>query len=219
MTPDLSSPSDSALIPTAFIRHHRRLRALLIERQPWFVARDLARLINSHLTDRVIQRLDDDQYRDAVLRTERGECAKELLISESGVYALLMVNFYHPENRSLRQWLSNEVVPALKEARQHSQPSPPAQAPVSHGFIPLEITSQHSTRPHEATLYLHKSAAPDALYDAAEYRLKSVIEMLSALHVGDPEDNPFCSISRSLLLLISDAQSLYQADHERKRGR
>ena len=120
MTPDLSSPSDSALIPTAFIRHHRRLRALLIERQPWFVARDLARLINSHLTDRVIQRLDDDQYRDAVLRTERGECAKELLISESGVYALLMVNFYHPENRSLRQWLSNEVVPALRDAQQHN---------------------------------------------------------------------------------------------------
>ncbi|WP_371365419.1 Bro-N domain-containing protein [Pseudomonas sp. QL9] len=114
------SPSDSVLTPSLFLRHHRQLRALLIERQAWFVARDLARLTNSHVTERVIHRLDPDQHRKALLRTYHGQTEEELLISESGVYALLAVNFYPPENRSLRQWLSNEVVPLLRDAQEQN---------------------------------------------------------------------------------------------------
>ncbi|WP_176707231.1 hypothetical protein [Pseudomonas sp. AU12215] len=49
--------------------------------------------------------------------------------------------------------------------------------------------------------------------------MKSVIELLSVLRLGDPEQNSFCTVSRSLLLLASDAWSLYQADHEQRRGR
>ena len=127
MSPALFSPADSALIPTAFLRHHRQLRALLIEHQAWFVARDLARLINSHITERVIHRLDPDQHRKALLQNGHGDCEEELLISESGVYALLMVNFYHPENRSLRQWLSNEVLPVLHDTQQHNPHLPRRQ--------------------------------------------------------------------------------------------
>ncbi|WP_435608360.1 BRO-N domain-containing protein [Pseudomonas knackmussii] len=120
MNPALSFPSDSALIPTVFIRHHRQLRAVLIEQQAWFVAGDLARLTNSHITERIVHKLDADQHRTALLLNGHGECEEELLLSDSGVYALLMVNFYHPENRSLRQWLSNDVLPALRDAQQHN---------------------------------------------------------------------------------------------------
>ena len=118
------SPSDSILIPSTFLRYHRQLRVVLIERQAWFVARDLARLTNSHVTERVIHRLDPDQHRKALLMGPRGAAEEELLVSESGVYALLAVNFYHPENRSLRQWLSNEVIPVLRDEEQHNQHLP-----------------------------------------------------------------------------------------------
>lgn len=112
------SPSaDEGLIPTVFHRYNRRLRGLLIERQAWFVLRDLAKLTNSHLGERITQKLDPDQVR---LEQLSGLAEKEYLVSESGLYALLMVHFYHPENRSLRQWLSNEVVPALRDAQQHN---------------------------------------------------------------------------------------------------
>lgn len=37
------------------------------------------------------------------------------MVSESGMYALLIHHFV-PENRNLRQWLSNEVVPALRSS-------------------------------------------------------------------------------------------------------
>ena len=39
------------------------------------------------------------------------------MVSESGAYALLQRHFPHPENRNLRQWLTQEVIPALRQAR------------------------------------------------------------------------------------------------------
>lgn len=112
-----SMSADEGLIPTVFQRYNRRLRGLLIERQAWFVLRDLAKLTNSHLGERVTSKLDPDQLRHEHL----AGCEEKLyLVSESGLYALLLVHFYHPENRSLRQWISTEVLPALRDAQQHN---------------------------------------------------------------------------------------------------
>lgn len=117
MSTSLSSPSAAVLTPTVFVRHHRQLRALLLERQAWFVGSDLARLTNSNINERITNKLDPDQTRKALLPDGSGNPEAELLISESGVYTLLMVHLYHPENRQLRQWLSNEVVPVLRDAQ------------------------------------------------------------------------------------------------------
>jgi prophage antirepressor-like protein len=46
-----------------------------------------------------------------------GAIENTLLISESGVYALLIYH-YCPEYRGLREWLTHDVVPALRDAQQ-----------------------------------------------------------------------------------------------------
>jgi prophage antirepressor-like protein len=46
-----------------------------------------------------------------------GSIEDALLISESGVYALLIYH-YCPEHRALREWLTHDVVPALRDAEQ-----------------------------------------------------------------------------------------------------
>lgn len=123
-------PTGDGLRPHSFHRHSRRLRGLLLDQQAWFVLRDLAKLTASHLGPRVAQKLDPDQSRwERLAGTEEDE----LLVSESGVYALLMLHFYHPENRSLRQWLSNEVVPVLRESEQHNALLPRHQFRQMHG--------------------------------------------------------------------------------------
>lgn len=107
--------SEEVLIPTEFIRHKRLLRAVLLEDQCWFCAHDLGRLIGSpYLAERVERNLDDDQFRRAWVRDGSGDYVDELLISESAVYAAL-IHFFHPENRSVRQWLSLHVIPALRD--------------------------------------------------------------------------------------------------------
>ncbi|WP_130902295.1 Bro-N domain-containing protein [Pseudomonas sp. Sample_23] len=100
---------------TVFSRHNLSLHALLLESQPWFSARDVGRLMGFHLNDRVVHKLDSDQRR--VMRIEYfREPEQHLMLSESGVYALLIYH-YVPGNRLLREWLTNEVVPTLRDAQ------------------------------------------------------------------------------------------------------
>ncbi|WP_440973170.1 BRO-N domain-containing protein [Pseudomonas koreensis] len=97
-----------------FSRHNLSLHALLLENQPWFSARDVGRLMGFHLNDRVVNKLDSDQRRVMWIEYFR-EPAQHLMLSESGVYALLVYH-YVPGNRLLREWLTNEVVPTLRDA-------------------------------------------------------------------------------------------------------
>lgn len=110
------SPADHGLTPISFVRYNRQLRALLIEQQAWFVVRDLSKLLSRKIHAPFIDRLDSDQRRHEQLA---GHPEPELLVSESGLYALLLVYCYHPENRSLRRWITNEVLPALRDAPSH----------------------------------------------------------------------------------------------------
>lgn len=107
--------SEELLIPTEFIRHKRLLRAVLLEDQCWFCAHDLGRLIGSpRMIERVERNLDEDQVRHAWMQDGSGDYIDELLISESGTYAAL-IYYFHPENRSVRQWLSLHVIPTLRD--------------------------------------------------------------------------------------------------------
>ncbi|WP_447747060.1 BRO-N domain-containing protein [Pseudomonas nicosulfuronedens] len=114
MNPSFEFPANTGLQCQTFQRFDRTLRGLMIDRQAWFSARDLARLTNCDVSGRTTRKLDADQFRWERLAGGRED---ELLVSESGLYTLLLVYFYHPENRNLRQWLSNEVVPALRDAQ------------------------------------------------------------------------------------------------------
>jgi prophage antirepressor-like protein len=100
--------------PAIFIRHHLHLHALLLENQPWFCARDIGRLMGVHLSDRMVSKLDKDQRRVVWIEYFR-QPKKQLMLSESGVYALLVYH-YVPGNRLLREWLTHQVVPALRDA-------------------------------------------------------------------------------------------------------
>lgn len=98
---------------TTFIRHNRQLRALLLESQVWFCARDFSRLMGWPLNERTTRKLDADQHRVVWLSSHDGP-EEALMVSESGIYEML-VHHYHAENRHLRRWITNEVVPCMRD--------------------------------------------------------------------------------------------------------
>lgn len=108
---------------TIFTRHNLSLHALLLENQPWFSARDIGRLMGVHLSDRMVSKLDKDQRRIFGIEYFR-KPEKQLMLSESGVYALLVYH-YVPGNRLLREWLTHQVVPALRDAVASKKPDQP----------------------------------------------------------------------------------------------
>ncbi|MHA6578449.1 BRO-N domain-containing protein [Pseudomonas yamanorum] len=103
------------LVPHVFTRHNLHLHALLLENQAWFSARDLGRFLRLHLDERALRKLDPDQRQYHHL-LHHGAVERILLISESGIYALLIYH-YCPEYRSLREWLTHDVVPVLRDTQ------------------------------------------------------------------------------------------------------
>lgn len=78
-------------------------------------------------------------------------------------------------------------------------------------FKPLASGSQGGTKP---VLYVDGSAPQGQLMDAAEWRLGAVQELLSVLSTCSTEDGgrrDVAQVSRALLLLVDDAEALFQA--------
>ena len=134
-----SNPSDTypSFIPTVFTRHNRFLHAFIQDHQAWFCVQDLGRLMGQPLNERLIQKLDPDQRRSVCLLKD-GKVVDALMVSESGMYALLVHHFI-PENRHLRQWLSNEVVPMLRNAQASSPENLPSLSSLNWAGISVPL--------------------------------------------------------------------------------
>jgi prophage antirepressor-like protein len=106
-------PRERLIQPLLFIRHHIQLRATLQHAEAWFCARDIGRLMGLEINARQVLKLDEDQRR--MMQLSGNDGAQEfLMLSESGVYAMLVYH-YSPENRHLRRWLTHEIVPMLRQ--------------------------------------------------------------------------------------------------------
>ncbi|WP_271105664.1 Bro-N domain-containing protein [Pseudomonas tohonis] len=101
------------ITPRHFLRYRRQLRAFLIGHEAWFSTRDLRRLLNTDLHERLLANLCDDQRQRVHLRTANGGFEEETVVSESGLHALLFTYCYHPGNRNLRRWVTQAVLPEL----------------------------------------------------------------------------------------------------------
>ena len=108
-----TSEREAHFVPKTFIRHHIQLRALLLHAEAWFSARDIGRLMGVDINRRQALKLDVDQRRMMFL-SGNDDSQETLMLSESGVYAMLVYH-YCPENRHLRRWLTHDVVPMLRE--------------------------------------------------------------------------------------------------------
>ncbi len=104
----------------------------------------------------------------------------------------------------------------MAKADDTSNPAITAQSPST--FIPLRRTSQCNQHPGCATLYLDCSAASEDLFDTARRRLESAIGTLSLLDLLDETEDrrKHRRITGSLLSLLSDALSLFEAEYARR---
>lgn len=108
--------------PTLFLRHNRPLHAIWLESQAWFCVRELGRLMGRYLDDHIVCKLDEDQHK-VVSLLRYGDYQEITIVSESGAYTLF-AHHYIPENRSLRRWLTHQVVAVLRDRRRRSNSAP-----------------------------------------------------------------------------------------------
>jgi len=120
----IPSETSAFFTPTIFTRHNRFLHTFMQDHEAWFCVQDLGRLMGYPLNERLTLKLDPDQRRHVLLRRD-GEIIDCAMVRESGLFALLVHHFV-PENRHLRQWLSHEVIPMLRETHSSSVKNHPS---------------------------------------------------------------------------------------------
>lgn len=120
---------DALYTATTFTRYKHHLRGVLIDDQPWFVAHDLACLLGLRHPQSLAGKVSGDEVRTVWLLHARGSEEKVEVLNEPALYKAL-VRYGHPEYRTVARWLSEEVIPLLRD-QGHADPQRPRRVQMS----------------------------------------------------------------------------------------
>ena len=91
----------------------QQIESVLVENEPYFIAKDVCDILELDNVTNALSKLDDDEKLTLkVLRA--GQNRSVNLVSESGLFALIMRS-NKPEAKSFRKWVTSEVLPSLRK--------------------------------------------------------------------------------------------------------
>lgn len=94
------------------------LRTIVIDGDPWFVAADVARVLEYRDAYNLTRRLDDDEKGTHSVSTPSGAQVMTV-ISESGFYAAI-IGSKSKKAKAVKRWLTHEVLPTIRKTGGYS---------------------------------------------------------------------------------------------------
>jgi anti-repressor protein len=90
-----------------------QLRTVVLNNEPWFVAKDVCNILK-HSNSRVaISRLDDDEKGVSKVYTPGGY-QNMSVVNEYGLYNLVLTSNL-PEAKQFKRWITHEVIPSIRK--------------------------------------------------------------------------------------------------------
>lgn len=125
----------SKIIPFAF--EDQLVRVYKPNGEPWFVGRDVCRVLEIKNESDALKRLDTDERQDGVAITDpMGREQSVIVVSEPGVFRLIFAS-RKPEAERFKRWLAHEVLPALRKQGFYGtparEPDPLVEFPAADG--------------------------------------------------------------------------------------
>ena len=126
---------------------------------PWFVAADVARVLEFEHTPHATRLLDDDEKGVHKVDTLGGS-QEMTVINESGLYHLVIVS-RKPEAKRFRKWVTGEVLPAIRKTGSYVLPSDDGEGDNGDrtDVLPDRSTSQWLKMIRETRLLYGRNAA------------------------------------------------------------
>lgn len=113
------------------------VRVVSRNNDPWFIANDVCKALGYSNTSKAIaDHLDDDERYNESL--DRG--GSLLLISESGLYALILRS-RKPEARKFAKWVTSEVLPTIRKTGSYQSDTQSQRTALAHQLA-SQATSQ-----------------------------------------------------------------------------
>lgn len=96
------------------------VRALSVDGEPWFVAKDVAKALGYGHTPHMTRRLDEDEKGVRSVDTPGGK-QQVSVISEAGLYNAILGSKV-PGAREFKRWVTHEVIPSIRRHGAYATP-------------------------------------------------------------------------------------------------
>lgn len=132
------------LLPQAFTFNasNQQIRTIILDGEPYFVAKDVCDVLGHTNPSVAIQMLDDDE------RTKKslGRQGEAWFVNESGLYNLIFRS-NKSEAKAFRKWVTSEVLPALRRTGRYEIPGLTSAEAPGGKMLPYRRWSQRYVRP------------------------------------------------------------------------
>lgn len=161
----------------------REVRAVTVDGAPWFVATDVATVLDYRNAPDMTRSLDADEAATHTVRSRSDngvEQSREVtIINESGLYSAILKS-RKPEAKAFKRWVTSEVLPSIRKTGSYT-PAPTTN-PVAQGLESLEVLARFlnvapSGRITMARAYL-ESSAPTLLPALPSYAVDAPSDVL-----------------------------------------
>jgi prophage antirepressor-like protein len=113
---------------TSFEFNDNEVRVIMLDGEPWFVAKDIARFFEYVKVDKMLQLVDEEDKQ--VINPQKMDTPKMeetfnnntfrlSIINESGLYAVIF-NSTKLEAKAFKRWVTSEVLPSIRKTGQYS---------------------------------------------------------------------------------------------------
>lgn len=87
-----------------------QVRTVLISNEPWFVAKDVCKILEISNPTMALQRLDYDER----AKFNLGRQGETNIVNEPGLYTLILGS-RKPEAKAFKRWITHEVIPSIRK--------------------------------------------------------------------------------------------------------
>ena len=101
-------------LQNVFSYQDKQVRTVLINGEPWFVAKDVCDVLAISNNRDALSRLDEDEKNTVALTDGNRGNPNTVIVNESGLYSLILGS-RKPEAKAFKRWVTHEVLPAIRE--------------------------------------------------------------------------------------------------------
>ncbi|WP_339192008.1 BRO family protein [Paenibacillus sp. FSL E2-0230] len=97
-----------------FTYESAEVRTVMVEGEPWFVAKDVCAVLEVGNPSQALTRLDEDERNTIILNEGIRGNPNATIVNESGLYSLILGS-RKPEARAFKRWITHEVIPSIRK--------------------------------------------------------------------------------------------------------
>ena len=105
---------------TVKIYKNSPIRIVTKDGEPWFVAKDVCKVLEITKVDSAIRNLDADEKGAHTVSTPGGN-QEMTIVSEAGLYSLILRS-RKPEAKAFKRWVTHEVLPSIRKTGAYLSP-------------------------------------------------------------------------------------------------